>query len=381
MLKCQKISLNRPLYGTKNMSYKKTIMIAGGGTGGHIYPAIAIGRALLKLDPSLRVRFVGTAEGLESKIMQRENLALDLIQSGKLNFSGNPLRKIKTLFKIPVGFFQSVLLLLKYKPEFVLGVGGYASAPFVLMAAILGRKTAIWEPNAHPGMANRILSRLVSKSYLVFDSSKKYLSTKDNKVFGMPLREEIESVQFEERSKISEKLTILCFGGSQGSLFLNEKMSEFILPNESLHEKIYLIHQTGTQDFEKMKLKYGKLSCVEVHEFIYDMPQQYRNADIQFCRGGASTIAEASAFGVVPLIVPLPAADDHQLRNAEVVVQNKAGYLFKQSEFNSSEFQKTIESLLSNPDLRKELSANLRKLAPQHAANRIAQDVLSEILT
>jgi len=360
------------------------IIIAGGGTGGHIYPALAIGRALQKINSDIELRFVGTAAGLESKIMQRENLPLDLIQSGKFNFSGSPLKKIETLFKIPVGLFQSLLLILKHRPDFVLGVGGYASAPFVMMAALLGRKTAFWEPNAHPGMANRLLSRLVNKSYLVFKDSEKYLYSGDNKIFGMPLREEIEQAQTEERIKVSDRLTILCFGGSQGSLFLNEKISDFIIKNPKLTEKIYLIHQTGTLDFENMKKKYDTIAGaarnnIDVHEFIYDMPIQYRKADIQFCRGGASTIAEAAAFGVVPLIVPLPAADEHQLRNAEVIVQNKAGFLFKQNQFSEAEFAETIELMLQNVALRKEMALNLRKLAPQSAAREIAQDILNQI--
>ncbi len=361
---------------------QKSIIIAGGGTGGHIYPAIAIGRALQKLDPEVSLRFIGTAEGLETKIMQRENLSLSLIQSGKLNFSGSPFKKIKTLLKIPVGLLQSLIYVLRYKPDFVLGVGGYASAPFVLMAALLGKKTAFWEPNAHPGMANRFLSKIVSHSYLVFGEAQKYLSSKNNKIFGMPLREEIELAQYEERSKISDRLTILCFGGSQGSLFLNEKISDFIL-NSPLKENIYLIHQTGSLDIENMKKKYrledNISKNIEVHEFIYDMPTQYRRADVQFCRGGASTIAEAAAFGIVPLIVPLPAADDHQLRNAEVVVANKAGFLFKQNEFSAIEFEKTVELMLQNRTLRKEMSINLKKLAPKRAANEIAHDILKQI--
>lgn len=354
-------------------------MIAGGGTGGHIYPAIAIGRALQKLNPRVQLRFVGTASGLESKIMQRENLPLDLIQSGKLNFSGNPIQKFKTLMKIPVGIFQSVVLIRKYRPDFVLGVGGYASAPFVLAAAMLGKKTALWEPNAHPGMANRLLSRVVKTSYLVFAASEKYLKSPVNKVFGMPLREEIESAQNEERSKISDRMTILCFGGSQGSLFLNEKISDFVLAHPELHEKIHVIHQTGSLGYEKMQKKYGDLPCVELHEFIYDMPNQYRRADIQFCRGGASTIAESAAFGVVPLIVPLPAADDHQLRNAEVVVAHRAGFLFRQSQFSDREFAETVQKLLNDIPLRKEMSGHLRQLAPRQAAASIAADILARL--
>lgn len=358
---------------------KKTVMIAGGGTGGHIYPAVAIGRALNKIDPQIQLRFVGTAQGLESKIMQRENLSLDLIQSGQLNFSGSPLKKIKTICKIPVGFAQSIALILKYKPSYVLGVGGYASAPFVLMAALLGRKVAVWEPNAHPGMANRLLSKVVKTAYLVFENSKKYLSSTDNKVFGMPLREEIDQAGDTTKVFTTGKLTILCFGGSQGSQFLNEKISDFVLANPALHDQLRIIHQTGTRDFETVKKKYGHLPFVEIHEFIYDMPLYYKQADVAFCRGGASTIAELAAFGIVPLIVPLPAADDHQLRNAEVVFKADAGYLFEQKKFDQELFKKSILSLLNEVSLRQRLSENIKKLAPQGAARLIAEDILRQM--
>ena len=357
---------------------KKTVMIAGGGTGGHIYPAVAIGRAINKIDPLIQLRFVGTADGLESKIMQRENLSLDLIKSGKLNFSGSPLKKIKTICKIPIGFAQSVGLILKYKPSYVLGVGGYASAPFVLMAALMGRQVALWEPNAHPGMANRLLSKFVKTAYLVFENSKRYLSSTDNKVFGMPLREEIDQAGDTQKVWSAGKLTILCFGGSQGSQFLNEKISDFILANTELHDQLRVIHQTGTRDFKGMQAKYGHLPFVEIHEFIYDMPLYYRQADVAFCRGGASTIAEVAAFGIVPLIVPLPAADDHQLRNAEVVFKADAGYLFNQKKFDQALFKNLILSLLSDISLRQRLSANIKKLAPQGAARLIAEDILRQ---
>lgn len=366
-------------------SSKKIVMIAGGGTGGHIYPAVAIGRALKKADPHIQLRFVGTAHGLESKIMQRENLALDLIQSGQLNFSGSPLKKIKTLLKIPMGILQSFLLILKYKPVYVMGVGGYASAPFVLAAALLGRKVAFWEPNAHPGMANRLLSKIVKTSYVVFEEALKYLSSTHNKVLGMPLREEIDQAAvagFNQDVKMkagADRLSILCFGGSQGSLFLNEQISDFILANPDLHSRIHVIHQTGRHDFETIKKKYGHLACVEIHEFIYDMPTYYKQADIAFCRGGASTIAELAAFGVVPLIVPLPAADDHQQRNAEVVVRAAAGFMFIQKQFDKAEFKKTLLMLLEQPEKRQTYSHNIRKLAPRGAARLIAEDILQQI--
>lgn len=353
-------------------------MIAGGGTGGHIYPAIAIGRAIQKLYPQYDVRFVGTALGLEQKIMAKENLPLDLIQSGKLNFSGNPFKKLKTLVSICIGFFQSLSLLRKYKPKFVLGVGGYASAPFLLAASLLGVRTALWEPNAYPGMANRLLSRYVAKAYLVFADAASYLKTKKNEIVGMPLRAEIEEARLQPKA-INVKFEILCFGGSQGSLFLNEKISDYVLENPQLQSKIHVVHQTGSADFQKMKEKYGSLSYVEVHEFIYDMPKYYRKADVQLCRGGASTIAEAACFGVIPIVVPLPAADDHQRKNAETLIKNNAGFMILQNQFKMEDFKQIMHQLMTDLQFREKISSNLKNLAATHAAATIAHDIYKEI--
>ncbi len=353
-------------------------MIAGGGTGGHIYPAIAIGRALQALYPPLKIRFVGTAHGLEQKIMAQEKLDLDLIQSGKLNFSGNSLRKLKSLIAIPIGFIQSIYLLRKHRPAFVLGVGGYASAPFLLAASFFGTKTALWEPNAHPGLANRLLARFVAKSYLVFADAAPYLKTKKNLIVGMPLRAEIE--QARQLPKVAQEIfQILCFGGSQGSLFLNQQISDFILQYPEIHSKIHLVHQTGTADFQKIKNKYKGLSCVEVHEFIYDMPKYYRTADVQFCRGGASTIAEAACFGIVPIVVPLPAADDHQRRNAEVLVKTNSGFMLLQDKFQLDELKQLLFHLMTDTKTREMMSHNLKKLAVENAAATIASDIYEEM--
>lgn len=357
-------------------SNSKYIMIAGGGTGGHIYPAIAIGRAIQELNPQYAVEYVGTKAGLEQKIMAKENLKLHLIRSGPLNLSGNVIKKLKNLISIAIGFVQSVILIQKMKPEFVLGVGGYASAPFLLAAALLGRKTALWEPNAYPGMANRLLSKFVPKSYLVFDEAKKYLKSKDIAIFGMPLRKEIEQARAHTATTESDKLRILCFGGSQGATFLNNNMSDFIVFNPHLHDKIQVVHQTGVKDFAAMKEKYAGLKCVEALEYIYDMPAYYQKSDVQFCRGGASTIAEAACFGVIPVVVPLPAADGHQQKNAEVLLKNKAGFMMLQNQFSQDEFKKVINQLLVDTETRKTMAQNLKKLASADAAQAIAKDIL-----
>ncbi len=353
------------------------VFIAGGGTGGHIYPAISIAESLKKINPNIHIEFVGTAMGLESKIIPKAGYKLNLIQSGKLNFEGNFLEKIKTLIKLPVGILQSIFLILKHRPDFVLGVGGYVSAPFVLAAAVLGRKTAFWEPNAHPGMANRILSLFVNRSYLVFNDTAKYLHSKANFVFGMPLRTEMEVL--EPINKDSNKFFILCFGGSQGSRFLNDQLSDFIISSPELHEKIEVVHQTGPNDFDRMKKKYSKINCVQIFDFVYNMPEYYQKADLLFCRGGASTLAEAAAFGVVPLVVPLPAADNHQQKNAESLVAENAGFMWLQKTFNAIDFKNKIITLIENKNLLTTMSENLKKLSIKNASNKIADDIVKEI--
>jgi UDP-N-acetylglucosamine--N-acetylmuramyl-(pentapeptide) pyrophosphoryl-undecaprenol N-acetylglucosamine transferase len=353
------------------------IIVAGGGTGGHIYPAISVVQSLQKIDPSIEALFVGTPLGLESKIIPKAGYRLALIQSGKLNFSGQIVQKIKSILKIPVGFAQSLKILLKEKPDFVLGVGGYASAPLVFVAALIGKRTAIWEPNAHPGMANRILSRFVDKSYLVFADATKYLKSKNNLVLGMPLRAEIED--YTSNTAKNPVFTILCFGGSQGSAFLNDKISDLVLQNPEIASKLKVIHQTGPRDFKRMQEKYKHNASVEIHEYIYEMPKYYNQADLLFCRGGASTLAEAAAFGVVPIVVPLPAADDHQQRNAEALVRENAAIMFLQNAFDGEQFKLQIAKLIEDKSVLNDMSGRLKQIVTKGAARKIAQDIINTI--
>lgn len=365
------------------------VLIAGGGTGGHIYPGLAIADALksqgMKKSLDIHVEFVGTAAGLETKIIPQKGMKLHLILSGKLNLSGRFLEKIKTLIKLPIGFIQSLVLLLKVKPAYVIGVGGYASAPLLLCASIFGYKTAIWEPNAHPGLANRILSKFVEKSFVVFDEAKNYLRSPIIIKAGMPLREEIETAREQNQqsprttsSTDFKKFTILCFGGSQGSVFLNTQLSDFVLKNANASD-LLVVHQTGTQDFQRMSEKYKGIGFVKVLEYIHEMPKYMREADMLFCRGGASTLAEASAFGVIPIVVPLPAADDHQQRNAESLVRAGAGFMLLQKDFSQKQFEDLIVKLRADENLQQKMRAALVQLVPARSADQIAVNILEEI--
>jgi UDP-N-acetylglucosamine--N-acetylmuramyl-(pentapeptide) pyrophosphoryl-undecaprenol N-acetylglucosamine transferase len=354
---------------------KKTIFIAGGGTGGHIYPGLALARSLQELDPELEIHFVGTAAGLEKKIIPREGFPLHLISGGKLNFEGAFFEKLKTLAKLSWGLVQSLSLLSKYRPQFVLGVGGYASGPFVLMSSLFGFPSGIWEPNAQPGLANRWLARFVDICFVVFEEAKKILRNEKIVVAGMPVRAEIEAGR--QSTESNGKFHLLCFGGSQGSRAINRVLCEALLQRGDWTKDIEVVHQIGATDWKVFQDKYkGTESFVTPMEFIYDMPKYYSWADLVLCRGGASTLSELAAFGVVPIVVPLPAADNHQGKNAEALVKANAAVMIPQSELTVERLVQEIERLKSNPELRKQMAENIKTFYKPNSAETIARQIL-----
>lgn len=353
---------------------KKTVVIAGGGTAGHIYPGIAIARAIQKMDPTVEVHFVGTSQGLEAKIVPREGFPLHLIESGKLNVK-SPIQKLKTLLKIPYGLWQSARLLMQLKPQYVIGVGGYASGPFVLAASLIGFNTAIWEPNAMPGMANRLLSRWVDKCFVVFSEAKNHLRSDSVIQAGMPVRQEIEDAVHESHK--DEKFHLLVFGGSQGSRTINYCLSDAVLNGGEWVKDLSVVHQLGKLDFQDVSIRYEKAPCdVQVHEFIYDMPKYYKWADIIVSRGGASSIAEAAAFGIIPIVVPLPAADNHQQKNAESLVAKNAGRMILQKDLTPERLISEVQSLREDKALREQMVRNIKTLYVPQAATAIAKEIL-----
>lgn len=358
---------------------KKTYVIAGGGTGGHIYPGVAVAHSLKKSDPSCEVIFVGTAEGLETKIVPREGFKLETIEVGKLNHGGGLFGKIKVILRLPIGFWQSFQLLKKLEPTAVLGVGGYASGPLVLMASFMGLPTAIWEANAHPGLTNRLLSRMVRKVYLVFAEARSMLNARRIEVVGLPVREEIENPLPETKS---EQFRILVFGGSQGARAINHAMAAAIEKGGAWLQGVQVIHQTGKWDFAEISQRYqGRESVVKAHEFLFDMNVQYANCDLVICRGGASTVAELAACGKVAIVVPLPtAADNHQQKNAETLVKNEAGSMLLQKDLSADSLVAEIQRLRTQPELRAMISKNIKKLFIPRAAQEMARDLAEGIL-
>jgi UDP-N-acetylglucosamine--N-acetylmuramyl-(pentapeptide) pyrophosphoryl-undecaprenol N-acetylglucosamine transferase len=355
---------------------KKTVIIAGGGTGGHIYPAVAIARALLEKDPQLDIQFVGSPGGLETKIIPKEGFPLHLIRVGKLNQTGGIFGKMKTLIGIPVALLQSASLLFELRPQFVLGVGGFASGPFVLMAALLGFKSTIWEPNAHPGLTNRWLSFFVRRSLVVFEEAGKLLKSKEIVQIGLPVRREVEDVTISSHD--AGKFHLLVFGGSQGARAINNVVKEALIkfPNEL--KDVEVVHQTGTADFADVKTAYEKWPQFQAFEYLYGMEKYYQWADLVVCRAGASTVAELAACSMPAILIPLPtAADDHQLKNAQSLVDHQAGVLLEQKNLTAESLVEKILLLKTDREKRERIKVNLKKFYIPKAAHRIADYLLS----
>lgn len=360
------------------MENRNTIMIAGGGTGGHIYPAIAIARSLQKLEPSLSIEFVGSKSGLETTLVPRENFPLHLISVGKLHRSVGIVQQLKTLVGLPFAFFQALFLILRFRPKAVLGVGGYASGPVVFVASLLGIPTYIWEPNAFPGLTNRWLAKLVRKCLVVFKDAEKFFGAGKTVTVGLPVRGEIQAGPRDPLR--GRPFRVLVFGGSQGARTLNESVSEAVLKSGEWLKDVEIVHQTGKLDFQKVQSRYAQMTApVKAHEFLYDMGERLKWADLVVCRAGASTVAEVAAAGKAAVFVPFPfASDNHQQKNAEALVEKGAAHMILNRDFTAQAFQNVVSELKSHPERIQELENNIRPFYRARAGEEIAQIILSD---
>ncbi len=367
--------------GAKTTSPKsrKTGIIAGGGTGGHIYPGIAIAKALQKLAPDMSIQFVGSPDGLETKIVPQEGYDLHLIKVPKLNYAGSLLPKLKQIWTLPLAFVRCFFLIFRLKPAFVLGVGGFASGPFTLAAALLKIPTAIWEPNAEPGLTNRWLSRFVKRAYVVFPEARQSLHAPELHEYGIPVRAAIAAMHRAAALPAAEPpFKILVFGGSQGARALNHCLMDLLKTYDLSQLGLEIVHQTGRLDFAKVQTAYAGRSGVRALEFLSPMEDYYGWADLIVCRAGASTVAEITAIGKPAIFVPLPSsADDHQRKNALSMVHKEAGILLLQSELTCDSLMKIILDLQQNPELRGKMGKNASLLYKDRAAENIAQELLS----
>lgn len=342
------------------------VLIAAGGTGGHIYPGIAVAKEMLRRNGDSEILFVGTARGLEKRIVPENGFQLSLITSAGLKNVGI-LGKLKGIGVLPISFFEAARLLREFRPDVVVGAGGYVSGPVLLTASLLRFPTLVMDSNALPGFTNRKLARFVDKAALTFDEALPFFGDK-GVVTGNPVRKEFFDVPKKERGADT---SILVFGGSQGARALNNAMMSALPLLESRADRLRIVHQTGEADLEKTRETYSRSRFTEsdVRPFISDMFAEFAKADIVICRAGATSCAELAAAGKASIMVPLPtAADDHQRKNAEAFERAGASKMLLQRDLNGETLANAIVELIESPDAVTAMEQAARKLAKNDAA-------------
>jgi UDP-N-acetylglucosamine--N-acetylmuramyl-(pentapeptide) pyrophosphoryl-undecaprenol N-acetylglucosamine transferase len=352
------------------------VLIAAGGTGGHIYPGIAVAKELVRRDPDNEVIFVGTAKGLETRIVPESGFQLSLIHSAGLKNVGR-VQRLKGLVVLPRSFVEARQLIRNFRPHVVVGAGGYVSGPVLLMARVMGVPTMVMDSNALPGFTNRQLARFVDKAALTFEAALPYFGNK-GVVIGNPVRQEFFEVPRKERG---ETFNILIFGGSQGARAINNAMAEALDALKPLAGRLKITHQTGEADLPRLREAYeaSKFHASDVRPFISDMAGEFAKADLIISRAGATTCAELAAAGKASIMIPLPtAADDHQRKNAEAMHEGGASITILQSDLTGEALAKEIMRLADEPETITRMEDAARSLAKGDAAERAA-DLIDEL--
>jgi UDP-N-acetylglucosamine--N-acetylmuramyl-(pentapeptide) pyrophosphoryl-undecaprenol N-acetylglucosamine transferase len=353
------------------------VLIAGGGTGGHVIPALAIARELRDAHGA-EVRFVGTARGLETRLVPEAGFPLELIRVGQLK-NVSLMTRVRTVFDLPLGVMRCLSLLRGFKPDLVVGVGGYASGPAMMAAILLWVPTLAFEPNAVPGLANRLVGKWVSAAAVNFEETRRYF--RNARVTGIPVRREFFEIGVKP---VGEALRLLVFGGSQGARIFNEVMPKIAGRLLESVPGLTILHQTGPKQAVATEEAYRRSGADagrwEVAAYLDDMPRRFADADVILCRSGASTVAELAASGRAAVLVPFPgAADDHQTKNAEVFERAGAAVLRVQDvdELMEGFLFSDVSGLLLNAELRTRMGERARGLAHAEAVREIGEMAVS----
>ena len=363
-------------------------VIAGGGTGGHLYPGIAIARELAARRPGAAITFAGTARGIETKVVPREGFELDLLRIAGLK-GRSPLDALRGVALLPFSFADAWRIVSRRKPNVVIGVGGYSSGPVVMLAALRGVPTLIAEQNAVPGVTNRILARVVGAAAVTFDSTVSFFGRRGF-VAGNPVRPEFftdaelppdrataEGGSHTGAGSDAARAKVLIFGGSQGAHAINVAMVE-AAPRLAADGGVDITHQTGERDVDLVRAGYRDAGlAARVEPFLYTMDREMKRADVVVSRAGATTIAELAAAGRASILVPLPtAADDHQKKNAEVFARAGAAELIEQKDLTGALLAERLIALTRDGDRRRRMADAAHALARPDAASTIVDRVL-----
>lgn len=354
----------------------KDIIISGGGTAGHIHPAIAVGMKLKERAPDCTLTFVGTTRNLEKRIMAQYNA--HFIPLNIEGIKGRGFKVFRSFLLLPLSFLKSLVILIRSKPDLVLGMGGYSSGPIVLLASWLRIPTMIMEQNIQPGLTNRLLRRWVRKAVVSFEGSLPHFKGKGVYI-GNPVREEFYTVGPKQRNGW---LTLLIFGGSQGSHFLNDGVVRTLPLLKAKKDRLKIFHQTGEKDWAWVDGVYKKegFEGVTVSPYFKDMAGYFQRSDLIISRAGASTIAELIAAQKAALLVPFSqAADNHQFLNASELAKINAAVMITESEFSPTVLSQRILAFIENKQKLDDMEKNLAPLKTEKVADRIA-DLCLELM-
>jgi UDP-N-acetylglucosamine--N-acetylmuramyl-(pentapeptide) pyrophosphoryl-undecaprenol N-acetylglucosamine transferase len=353
-----------------------SMLIAGGGTGGHLYPGIAVARELLSRVPDATVTFVGTAAGIEARVVPREGFTLDVIRS--VGLKGKSLASVaRGVSVLPASALDAWRVISRRRPSVVLGVGGYSSGPVVALAAVRGVPTLLMEQNAVPGLTNRLLASLVSAAAVTYEESISFFGRKAF-VSGNPVRPEFFEEAYEQQSSPPGAARVLVFGGSQGAHAINMAMVEAAARLAAAAPRLAITHQTGERDLEVVRDGYRRAGLeARVEPFLFAMEREMKSADVVVCRSGATTLAELTAAKRASILVPFPqATDDHQRKNAEALVKQGAARMVEQRELNGERLAAEVLSLASDNEGRRRMAEAAGRLARPEAAKVIVDKVL-----
>lgn len=369
------------------------LIIAGGGTGGHLFPGIAVAEEFLSRDPANEVLFVGTERGIEARAVPAAGYPLELISAagirGKRTFS-----QLKGAAMMVYGYAQSRKILKRFRPDMVLGVGGYASLPMVLAARGMKVPRFIHEQNAIPGQTNRLLARFVNKVFITLEESARYFPTASTQLTGNPLRRQIlnsvaspikdqgsseDSASLPSPRTACSRFHLLVFGGSQGAHAINATMIDALPLLKEHPVRLSITHQTGEKECAEVTAAYRSAGVEAViTPFISDMAAEYAKADLIICRAGATTIAEVTACGKACLFIPYPyAADDHQRRNAEALLKKDACFMMLERELTGKTLAESITTLAEDTDLVHRTGELAFMLAKLDAARIIVDEMIN----
>jgi len=349
------------------------LIIAGGGTGGHLFPGLAVAREFQRRDTMTEILFVGTEMGIESRVLPREGFPLATIPIKGMKGRGIG-GLLQALYGIPLSLFRSLRIVRSFRPNCIIGLGGYASGPFLLAGKISGIRCAIMEQNLRPGFTNRLLGRVVDRVFTSYEKSASYFPRRKVIETGNPVR-----WQTLPQVEKGGQFTLLIFGGSAGAHRINLCAIEAMKRLRGLSSMLHIIHQTGEKDFTTVKATYGFLPFeAEVFPFIERIDEAYARADLVVCRAGAGTVAELTVFGKAAILVPYPyAAYDHQRFNAEALRDHGAAEVILDAELSGERLAEMIRALYLDRRRLETMGDAARKLGKTEAAKKIVDECLA----